>query len=51
MKVAFLWCAALVAAALLLITADYRSRDPDSAVDRPLASCDGRRGLAFPEDS
>jgi len=45
MKVALLWCAALVAAAFLLITTDYRSRDPDSAVDRPLASCDGRREL------
>lgn len=36
MKVALLWCAALVAAALLLITTDYRSRDPDSALYVPL---------------
>ena len=32
MKVALLWCAALVAAASLLIATDYRSRDPDSAL-------------------
>lgn len=32
MKVALLWCAAIVAAASLLVTTDYRSRDPDSAL-------------------
>ena len=32
MKVALLWCAALVAAASLLVATDYRSRDPDSAL-------------------
>jgi hypothetical protein len=31
-KIALLWCAAVVAAASLLIATDYRSRDPDSAL-------------------
>jgi hypothetical protein len=38
MKAALLWCATLVAAAMLLVAADMRTRDPDSTLYARLAS-------------
>ena len=38
MKLTFLWLCAIVAAAFLLVAADYRSRDPDSSLYARLAA-------------
>lgn len=38
MKQALLWCAAILAAAALLVAAGYRSRDPDSALYAKLSA-------------